>query len=358
MTEAATADDALRRRVDAWVSSHVTRVPGYLNTATAGLPTRESLDAARDRLTQWQAGRLDPRSFDRDVDRSIAAFALLAGTTADRVAVAGQVASIAGVVAASLPAGASVLCPDVDFTSVLFPFMADQRLQVRTVALDDLLDSIDETVDLVAASAVQSSDGRRLDLDDLAARCAAVGAKTFVDTTQAAGWVAVDADRFDVTACHAYKWLCSPRGVAFMTVSAAGGEWIRPRDAGWYAGADPWESIYGPPLRLAASAARFNVSPAWFSFSGAAPALESLADLGVADIGAHSVGLANRFRSRLGLAASDSAIVSLDLDGAAAARLEEADVRVAGRGGRVRFSFYVYNDVDDVDRVAELVSSS
>ena len=41
-------------------------------------------------------------------------------------------------------------------------------------------------------------------------------------------------------------------------------DWLVPRLAGWYAGPDPWASLYGPPLRLVEDARRFSVSPAWF----------------------------------------------------------------------------------------------
>ena len=51
--------------------------------------------------------------------------------------------------------------------------------------------------------------------------------------TQAAGVLPVDASRFDVTVCHSYKWLCAPRGVAFMTVSEDFGALMTPLQAGW-----------------------------------------------------------------------------------------------------------------------------
>ena len=65
---------------------------------------------------------------------------------------------------------------------------------------------------------MQSADGRVLDLDALAESVQGTDTMTFVDVTQAAGWLPIDADRFTVTAAGAYKWLCSPRGSGFMTV--------------------------------------------------------------------------------------------------------------------------------------------
>ena len=90
--------------------------------------------------------------------------------------------------------------------------------------------------------------------------------------------------------------------------------------------------LFGPPLRLAASARRFDVSPAWFAWVGTAPALELIEQIGVDAIHRHDVALANRFRSGIGLEPSNSAIVCAELPGAAE-RLERAGIVAAVRGG-------------------------
>jgi selenocysteine lyase/cysteine desulfurase len=322
-------------------------VPGYLNTAAVGLPPRATLTELEQRIAEWREGRCDPPSFDADVARARSAHARIVGVDASRVGVIGPASVGVGMVAASLPDGASVLCAEEDFTSVLFPFLADGRLSVRTVPLDRLVDSVEHGVDLVAVSAAQSADGRVIDLDSLAAATASAGARCLLDLTQAAGWLPIDASRFDVTVCHSYKWLCAPRGVGFMTVSEGALEWLRPVNAGWYAGDDPWTSIYGPPLRLADDARRFDTSPDWFAVAGAAPALELIADTGVEAINRHDVGLANRFRAALSMEPSNSAIVSIETDRAAA--LAEAGIVTAARAGKVRLSFHLYNTDVDVD---------
>ncbi|MGH9165517.1 MAG: aminotransferase class V-fold PLP-dependent enzyme, partial [Acidimicrobiales bacterium] len=168
----------------------------------------------------------------------------------------------------------------------------------------------------------------------------------------AVGWLPVDAARFDAVACGAYKWLMSPRGTAFLSIADALLERVKPLSAGWFAGEDVAASFYGPPLRLARSARRLDTSPAWFSWVGTQPAVELVESIGVAAIGAHDVALANRFRAGLGLAPSDSAIVSASVHGAAE-RLERAGIRVAVRGGQLRASFHLYNTEADVDCALE-----
>jgi selenocysteine lyase/cysteine desulfurase len=326
---------------------------GYLDTATIGLPPTGTLDAMHAALDDWRAGRASAPGYDAWVDRGRAAFARLAGVPETTVAVGSQVSAFAGVVAASLPPKAEVLCAEGDFTSVLFPFLVQRErgVTVRTVPLETLAEEIGPSTALVAVSAVQSADGRLADLDALPTAAREHGAATFVDATQACGWLPLDGARFDYLACSAYKWLLSPRGASFMAVRPERLGALTPILAGWYAGADRWTSIYGEPLRLADDARRLDLSPAWLSWVGAAPALELLAELGPATVGAHAVGLANRLRERLGLPPAASAIVSVDTPGAAG-RLARAGLRASVRAGAVRVCFHLYNDEEDVDAAA------
>jgi selenocysteine lyase/cysteine desulfurase len=258
------------------------------------------------------------------------------------------------VIAAALPAGSEVLSYEGDFASVLFPFMvaADRGIDVRLVELDELADAVGPRTSLVAFSAVQSSDGAVADLEGIAAAAAAHDALTYVDATQAIGWLPFDAANFDFVAASAYKWLLCPRGASFMAVRPERLELLPPIAAGWYSQPDPWASIYGPDLRLAPDARRLDLAPAWLAFVGAVPALEAIERTGVPTIHEHDVGLANRFRAGLGLPPSDSAIVSTSLPGAAD-KLARAGITVSTRAGGLRASFHLYNTDADVDRALE-----
>jgi selenocysteine lyase/cysteine desulfurase len=226
---------------------------------------------------------------------------------------------------------------------------------VRYVPLDRLADEVRETTDVVAYSLVQSRDGR-VAADEVRAAAAAHGARTVCDITQAAGWLPVDASAYDVTVCAAYKWLSAPRGASFLTVRPD--VELRPTGAGWYAGQDVWGSVYGPEMRLADDARRFDVSPSWLSWVGAVPVLEAFAAADRSAVHAYDVGLANAFRAGIGLEPSDSAIVRLpdDAVGTLRSRLADHGCRTAGRGGGVRLAFHVWNDQDDVVRAVEACS--
>jgi selenocysteine lyase/cysteine desulfurase len=165
------------------------------------------------------------------------------------------------------------------------------------------------------------------------------------------GWLPFHADRFDFVSCATYKWLLSPRGSAFGVVRPERIGMLRPLYAGWYAGDDPWTSIYGPPLRLAKDARRLDISPAWLVWAGTVPALDLLAEVGIAAIHRHDLALANALRGRLGLPPADSAIVSVAAEGGLE-RLRAARIKASVRAGAVRLSFHLHNTEADVDAVA------
>lgn len=324
--------------------------PGYLNTASIGVPPRTAADAVAAAVEDWRHGRAQPQDFDPYVTRARAAWARLSGVDPSTVAMGSTVSGLVAYVAAALPEGSEVLVAEGDFTSVLFPFLAQQArgVVVREVPLDQLVESLDATVDLVAVSSVQSADGRRVDVRALTATAAEHGARVLLDTTQSCGWLPLDCSAVDFTVCAAYKWLLSPRGVAFLSVRPEHLSSLMPSAAGWYAGEDIWASVYGSPLRLSRETRRLDTSPAWLSFVGAAYSLELLADLDREAVLAHDVGLADAFLAGLGLPARGSAIVAVDAP-QAAERLQGAGIRTSTRAGRVRASFHLYNDRDDVD---------
>lgn len=330
-------------------------VPGWLNTASYGLPPKPAWDALQAALDDWRVGRTSWEGWDGSTVRTREAYARLIGVPVTDVAVGSAVSQLVAPVAASIPAGTRVVVPEVDFTSIVFPWMA-QGLDVVTVPVEKLADSVDASVGVVAFSLVQSADGTIAAYDEIVAAARAVGALVVVDATQACGWLPFDGSRADAVVTGGYKWLMGPRGTAYGYFAPSLRERMTPSAAGWYAGADVHTSYYGPPLRLASDARRFDISPAWHSFVGSAPALELVEEIGVAAIHDHNVRLADRFLDGLGKPPAGSAIVTVDVPDAQA-RLERAGIRAAVRAGRVRASFHVYSTDADVDLTLEALRS-
>jgi selenocysteine lyase/cysteine desulfurase len=323
---------------------------GWLNTATYGLPPAPALAALRDCVDDWSAGRTSWEVWNGAADAARECWSRLVGVDSADVAVGAQVSQMLAPIASSLPSGTTVLAPATDFTSTLFPWAvhADRGVDLVTVPVEELSAAIRPGVDVVVFSLVQSADGTVVELAEVSHAAREIGAMVVVDASQACGWLPFDATLADVVVCVGYKWLLSPRGTGFVYLAPWVREKARPLMAGWYAGADPMATFYGMPLRLAADARAFDLSPAWQAWVGTLPALELLERVGIDQVHEHDVSLANRFLAGLGLPAGRSAIVAVDIPDAEA-RLARVGVRTAGRAGRVRASFHLYNTTDDVD---------
>lgn len=326
---------------------------GYLNTAAIGLPPDTAVAALHQAITSWQDGKASAPDYDAYIDEARRLFAGIVNVPPEWVAIGSQVSALVGLVATTLRPGSHVLCPTGEFTSVIFPFLVrdDLDLNVELVPLEDLADAIGPGVDLVAFSVVQSADGRVADLNAIESAARSNGVRTLVDATQAAGWLPLEASRFDFVVVGAYKWLLSPRGTAFLVVQPELVERVQPLYAGWYAGESPWDTIYDAPLRLAADSRRLDLSPGWLAWVGTVPGLRLIDEIGVEQIHRHNLGLANSLRKRIGTAPGQSAIVSLELTS------DFDDSRLVGlstayRAGRLRVGFHLYNTMDDVARLA------
>ncbi|CAL9618322.1 Isopenicillin N epimerase [Streptomyces sp. enrichment culture] len=345
---------------DSLVRAEFTPKSTFLNTASNGLLPARSVTALHEAALLRAEGRpLTPLYEDVEVCR--AAFARLAGVPVTRVALGASVAAHTGVIAASLPAGAEVLTAEDDFTSVLNAFHVRGDLKVRTVPLERIAESVRPGTALVAVSAAQSADGRIADLPALREAARTHGARTYIDFSQAAGWLPMDAGAHDFAAAVSFKWLLGPHGTAFLVVPEDFGG-LTPLLAGWVAAEKPWDSCYGPVAEYARSARRFDLTHALFTFAGLRRSLELIEELGVAAVHAHDVALADRFRAGLAtlghepVPAPGSAIVSVPRLGVRQPELSEAGIEVSNRAGNLRAAFHLYNTAADVDRLLDVLS--
>lgn len=331
----------------------------YLNTASTGLLPARTVDAIRAAVESVAAGQ--PLDMFADVQAARASFARLTGVPDRRVAAGASVAVYTGLIAASLPAGAEVLTAEADFSSVVTAFHVREDLKVRTVPLARVAESVRPGTALVAVSAVQPADGRVADLPAISEAARTHGARTYVDASQAVGWLPLDADAYDYVASVAFKWLVSPRGVTFLVVPEDLGG-LTPVFAGWVAGEHPGDSDYGPVKEFAHSARRFDVSPSLFSYVGARHSLALIEELGVEAVQAHDLALADRFRAGLDslgaapLPAPGAPIVSVPGLGHRQPELSRAGIEVSDRAGNLRAAFHLYNTTADVDRLLDVLS--
>ena len=109
----------------------------YLNTASYGLPPRPAWEALQAAQDEWRHGRTGFDGWDESVGRSRTAWARLCGVPVADVAIGPQVSPFAGLVAAALEPGAQVLAAREDFTSILFPLLAQEARGVQVRLVDE-----------------------------------------------------------------------------------------------------------------------------------------------------------------------------------------------------------------------------
>lgn len=167
--------------------------PGWLNTASYGLPPKPAWDAVQSALSDWRCGTGSWEAWSDSTQRSRELFARLIGVRADQVAVGATVSELIGLVAAGVPDRAHVVVAEGDFTSLLFPWMvhADRGVEVLSVPVRSLADAVDSRTTVVAFSLVQSATGQIADLDAIMHAARAHDALVIVDATQACGWLPV-----------------------------------------------------------------------------------------------------------------------------------------------------------------------
>lgn len=328
---------------------------GFLDTASTGIPPGSAAAVVRDTVERWASGRMFPDEFDAATAIARAAYGRFVGVPADRVAMLGTVSTCLGLVAAAIPDGSRVAVLPGEFTSVTYPFAAQQSRAVTITELEPgELESRAGEFDVVAAAVVQSADGAVLDLDTL--RAHAGDALVVLDVTQAAGWMVLDLGWADAVVGASYKWLLAPRGTSWIALSERLADRMTPHAANWTAAVEPWRSVYGLPMHLSDEARRFDASATWFAVAGAAISMTWLLEQDRPAIERHVIGLAGRVRDHLGMPDRPSPIVSISAQGRdLVAELRAVGIRAAGRAGATRISPHLYTTDADIDRLLEVL---
>lgn len=338
----------------------------YLNTATFGqLPRRATEAVAQHWRHRDELACTDFLSWYDDADRLRASIATLVGATADDIAFVSNASAALGMVLAglSLKAEDNIVTLKDEFPNYLY------LPQMREVAWESFYDAIDRNTRMVAISEVNYSTGFRPPLKEISRFTRERGIILFVDGTQSLGALTVDLRKLeiDIYAVHAYKWLISPPGCAFMVVLEPLRRHLRSIMVGWRSH-KTWREVdnlhHGVP-EFSGSAEKYEGGGLPF---GLLDALEQsvgmVLETGPAAIEERVLQLANSTRDRLrelGAEAPDngSQIVAARFPGRdpshLAAELKKRNVNVAARHGFLRVSPHFYNDNNDLERLCEAI---
>jgi cysteine desulfurase / selenocysteine lyase len=357
----------------------------YFNTAAVGLASQQLADTYHDFIGRWAAVGLDFAQGEAAANRARLGAARVIGSDPSDVALIASVSAAAGLVAAQFgPAGPgdNVVIGRQEYSSNHFPWrlLAGKGYDVRQVPFrngglepEDVGQRIDAGTRLVALSGVQSSTGHRSDLAAISRLAREVGAIVFVDGAQLLGAlpVAPDLPHVDVLVATDHKFLLhGGRGIGYCYLSKRAQEQFTAVNAGWRAGAVPFDTFFGPEMNLSSTASRFDNSISWLAAVGSEAALAVFDDFGADAIYARNRELVTQLRAAVTEIGWDpielpernrSTIVSVPFGDADPAQLlaalSEREVIASARDGHLRLSVHFYNHEDDIDRLATALRS-
>ncbi len=280
--------------------------------------------------------------------------------------------------------GDRVVVPDLEFPSVLYPWLA---LRDRGVVVDLVrpvgagrclpMEAFAETIAagppprVVATSWVQFGRGWRADLAALATVAHDAGALLCVDVIQGLGLIPAELDAWgvDFAMADAHKWMLGPLGIGVLYVRRSCLDLLRPLEPGWASVAhrEDWENL---ELVWDSGARRLEGGTANVTGIHALGAsVDLLLAAGVDQVWAHVSALCDRACAGLSAARATvlsdrspdgrSGIVTFTVDGhdptALVETLRRQGVVCSPRAGGVRLSPHGYNSDEEIDRLVAVV---
>ena len=284
-------------------------------------------------------------------------------------------------------AGDNLVLPRGEFSSNRLPWLAQasRGVEIREVdmrGVDNrggrdaeaaLIAAMDRGTRLLSVSAVQWSDGFRLDLGRLGEACHERDVLFFVDAIQQLGalQLSVEDCRVDFLAADAHKWLLGPEGIALFYSRPAARERLALLQQGWHMFEQPWH-FQRDEWTPAASGKRFEAgSPNSLGQAALNAAAGLLLERGMRSVEARVLENTAYLVARLGgmpavRLVSHSAferrsgIVSFTCDRVAPRelqrRLAARDVICALRGDAIRLSPHFYQGEAELDVFLRLLN--
>ena len=356
----------------------------YLNhAAVAPWPrrTREAVAAFADENLHRGAAAY-PRWLETERHLREQLARLIHAGSADDIALLKNTSEALSVVAHGLDwrPGDNVVISDQEFPSnrIVWESLREHGVTVRAVDLASaatpeqaLIAAFDNRTRLLSISSVQYASGLRLQLERLGEACARRGVLFCVDAIQSVGALGFDARAIgaDFAMADGHKWMLGPEGLAFFYSRPAARERLRLHQFGWHMveHAGDFERRDWQP---ATSARRFECgSPNMLGIHALSASLSLLLEIGMDTVEQRVLEHSRRLCAEIGAAPrlrllSDpdderrSGIVLFRHDRLPSAdlyaRLMQAGVICAARGGGVRFSPHFYTGGDSLRRAVRM----
>jgi len=280
-------------------------------------------------------------------------------------------------------AGDNIVLPTGEFPSNRLPWLAqiDQGVEIREVDIrksDDaenaLLEAMDGNTRLLSVSAVQWSDGFRLDLERLGHACRSVNVLFFVDAIQQLGALPMNVEscHIDFLAADAHKWLLGPEGIAVFYCRESARSQLKLVQQGWHMYDNPW-SFRDTDRQPSSTARRFEAgSPNTLGQAALHASVDLLLCAGMEKVSEQILHNSDFLINELGrlpgieitsrtTSERRSGIVSFSHTSLASPRLHsqlnKSGITTAIRGNSIRLSPHFYQDENDLEELIRSLES-
>ena len=353
----------------------------YLNSCSQGALSDVVENGFNDYIASWHAQGSPWETWVERYEAARTAFARFIRASPDEIAIVTSVsAGINGIASAlNFHERGKVVMGEFEFPTMGHVWLG-QRVRgadvqfapaegnsIEAAAYEKLFDR--KTL-IVPLTHVCFKNGFRTDVATITRMAHNVGAMVMLDDYQDCGTRPVDVKAMDLDfyVTGTLKYLLGPPGLAFLYIRKELVPSLAPTVTGWFGQANPFAY---DPLRfdLSPTARRFESgSPSVPNVYGAMPGFQMLEEIGMDEIAAHVQKLAQSLLSRareLGIVTKTPAgcvgpLVVLQCGDSSALlqALAQSGIVASNRFDGLRISFHVYNTLDDVNAVVEVLKKN
>ena len=353
----------------------------YLNSCSQG-PLSDAVQAGMEEfMASWHEQGSPWELWVNRYEEARSAFARFINASPDEVAIVTSVsAGINGIASAlTFQERKKVVMGEFEFPTMGHVWLAQRSrdADVQFVAADgnripaaNYEKLVDHNTLIVPLTHVCFKNGFRSEVNAITQIAHRSGALVMLDDYQDCGTRPIDvkAMGLDFFVTGTLKYLLGPPGLAFMYVRKELVSSLIPTVSGWFAQANPF--AYDPKLfDLSSTARRFESgSPSVPNVYAALPGFQLLQEIGMENVAGHVRNLAQSLLSRahdLGIRAKTPAdstgplVVLQSKDSSLLVqKLAEDNIVASNRHDGLRISFHVYNTMDDVQAVVEVLKKN
>jgi selenocysteine lyase/cysteine desulfurase len=353
----------------------------FLNSCSQGALSNDVQEGLEDYIASWHEQGSPWELWIERYEQARAAFATFIHAHPDEVAIVTSVSAGINGVASALPfrERKKVVMGEFEFPTMGHVWLGQRvrgadvqfvSAEGNSIPVANYEKMIDRKTCIVPLTHVCFKNGFRSDVVPVTKLAHQAGALVMLDDYQDCGTRPIDVKALDLDfyVTGTLKYLLGPPGLAFLYVRPELIPTLAPTVTGWFAQTNPF--AYDPQrFELSPSARRFESgSPSVPNVYAAVPGLQLLENIGMENIRGHINNLTQSLlhhARNLGIAVrtpADTAGPLLVLPSKDSTRLLEkladAAIVASSRYDGLRISFHVYNTLDDVAAVVDVLSKN